>query len=253
MIFETPWEKDCNANKAILKELDTLKINPALSKKLALLKMTDITLISGYFQERQLLFYPSAWVLFDSSDKLEFFGLYSRELEQNNIQDVFPQVCLRKACWMKDIDIKAYKTATTPDEYIENHLLTDKHIISQNRFLNYGLALPILNLASEIANHIKHGVGITEKNNLNKPEFEYIKYSFTDGFMDYCFSYTPFKFTAKDLENWGLKWRRYFDEVEPNKELNPAKKFRVSYSSSFLYYLNKLKSYLAKKEIAKDE
>lgn len=34
MIFELPWEKDCNGNKAILKEVDRLKINLALSKKL---------------------------------------------------------------------------------------------------------------------------------------------------------------------------------------------------------------------------
>lgn len=245
MIFECPWEKDQNGNKAIFKELDGLKINPTLSKKLALLKMTDITLMSGYFQERQILFYPSAWVLFDSSDKLNFFGLYSRELEQNNIQDIFPQVCLRKACWMKNIDINAYKTAKTPDEYIKNYLLTDKHVISQNIFLNHNLASPILNLTSEIANHIKHGIKITEKSNQNKPEFEYIKYSFADGFMDYSFSYTPFKFTSEELEDWGLKWREYFDTVKPNKELNPTEKFRVSYSSAFLFYLNKLKSYLA--------
>ncbi|MBW4536019.1 MAG: hypothetical protein KME09_18950 [Pleurocapsa minor HA4230-MV1] len=244
MIVESPWEKDCNGNKAILKELDRLKINPALSKKIALLKMTDITLISGYFHKRQLLFYPSTWVLFDSSDRLEFLGLYSRELEQNNIKDVFPLACLRKAGWSKDIDITAYKTAKTPEEYIKNYLLTEEHMISQNIFLNYDLALPILTLASEIANYIKHGVRITEKSNQNKSEFEYIKYSFSDGFMDYSFSYTPFKFNSKELENWGLKWREHFDKVEPNKELNPTEKFRVSYSSSFLYYLNKFKPYL---------
>ncbi|NJR47877.1 MAG: hypothetical protein HC775_20375 [Hyellaceae cyanobacterium CSU_1_1] len=124
-----------------------------------------------------------------------------------------------------------------PEEYIKNYLLTEEHMISQNIFLNYDLTLPILTLASEIANHIKHGVRITEKSNQNKSEFEYIKYSFSDGFMDYNFSYTPFKFNSKELENWGLKWREYFDKVEPNKELNPTEKFRVSYSSSFFVLL----------------
>ena len=247
VIFEIPWEKDINDNKAIFKEIDKLKINPAFSKKIALLKLTSITLISGFFQEKQLLFYPYASILFDSSDKLEFFGLYCRELNQDSIQDKFPVICIRKSSWIKSADRKAYKKAKTSEEYVSKYLLSEQHTISNNTFLNYNDASPILVLASEIIESIKQGIQI-EKCNQTEPEFEYIKYSVTDGFIDYNLNYTPFKFKSRELENWALKWREYFNQIKPDVKLNPTKRFRVSYESSILDYFSKFKPYFTRYE-----
>lgn len=243
MILELPWEKDCKGNKAILKMQEKSKIIPALSKKIALLKMTDITLISGYFEENKLLFYPSVSVLFDSSDKLEFFGIYSRDLEENKIEDKFPIVCVRKCYWIRDMDFSSYKECSTVEEYIKKTLISDKnHVSSSNFFLKEKCASEILSLVETITNLIIKGISV-KKIERKESEFEYVEYSVSNGFISYNFSYTPFQFKSEDLEKWSFKWRIAFARIETNIEFYPTKKFRVSYNSSILDYLIKFKPY----------
>ncbi len=243
MILELPWEKDCKGNKATFKMQEKYRIIPALSKKIALLKMTDITLISGYFQEKQLLFYPSVWGLFDSSDKLEFFGIYSRNLEDNKIEDNFPLVCLRKCYWIKNIDFQSYKECSTVEEYIKKTLISDKnHVISSNFFVKQKEASQMLSLVEIIRSLIIKGISL-KKINRKESEFEYVKYSVSDNFTNYNFSYTPYQFKSEDLEEWSLKWRKAFEQIETNVECHPTKKFRVSYNTSVLDYFTKFKAY----------
>ena len=243
MILELPWEQDCKGNKAIFKKQENFKIIPSLSKKIALLKMTDITLISGYFQEKQLLFYPLVWVLFDLSDRLEFFGIYSQDLEANEIQETLPTVCLRKCYWIKNIDLQSYQASTTGEEYIKKTLLSDRnHVISSNFFLNQKNASQVLILVAEIMNMVKKGIRI-KKIDRREFDFEYIQFFVSDYLINYNFNYIPFEFKSEELEQWSLKWRKGFDGIETNVEFYPTKKFRVSYNYSMLDYLNKLKPY----------
>ena len=79
MMFELPWEKDGKGNKAIYKETRTFRIGLGISRSFALSKMTEIVAITADFTEQKRSFYPSTWILFESSNKIEFFGLYSRE------------------------------------------------------------------------------------------------------------------------------------------------------------------------------
>ena len=251
MMFELPWEKDGRGNKAIYKEKRTFTIGFGLSKSFALSKMTEIDAISADFGEQKRSFYPSAWILFDSSDKLEFFGLYSREpffgldskeWEQNLTQDDLPVAFLRKATWTISIERQAYKVATTPEEYIRKHLLGEKHVVTNNRFLNYENATLILALASKISHKIARGIKVEEFPQ-TEPNFEYIKYHFANGYMDYNFNYTPFRYKSSELENWGQKWREQFDKVEIDKTLNPTEEFRVFYETSIEKYFHRFRPY----------
>lgn len=245
MMFELPWEKVGKNNKAIYEEIKTLRIGLGISRSFALSKMTEITAVSADFAEQRFSFYPLAWILFESSDKIEFFGLYSKEWEQDIIQDELPVAFLRKATWTNSIERQAYKAATTPEEYIRKHLLGENHVVSHNTFLNYENATPMLALASKIADKVEQGIKIdkADKCELYKPYLKDIRFHFANGCIDYDLDYNRFAYKSEELESWGKRWREHFDNVEIDLELNPTKKFRVFYKSSILDYFQRFKPY----------
>lgn len=253
-MFEIPWEKDGKGNKAIYKQTRTFRIGLGISRSFALSKMTGINAISADFAEQRFSFYPSAWILFEFSDRLEFFGFYGREeffglypeeWKPDLIQDELPVAFLRKATWIKSIERQAYKAATTPEEYIREHLLGENHVVSHNTFLNYENATPILALAAKIADKIEQGIKLykADKCELYKPYLENIRFHFANGYMDYDLDYGLFTYKSKELENWGKKWREYFDNVQIDLELNPTDKLKVYYKTSIEEYFHRFRPY----------
>ena len=256
MIFELPWEKDGRGNKAIYEETRTFRIGLGISRSFALSKMTEINAISADFGEQRWSFYPLAWILFESSDKIEFYGLYGREeffgiyseeWSPNLFQDELPVAFLRKGTWINSIERQAYKAATTPEEYIREHLLGENHVVINNTFLDYEDATPILALASEIADKIEQGIKIdkADKCQLYKPYLKDIRFHFANGYMSYDLDYGLFTYKSLELENWGQRWREQFERVEIDKTLYPTEKLKVYYESSILNYFHKFKPYFS--------
>lgn len=254
MMFELPWEKDGKGNKAIYKEKRTFRIGLGISRSFALSKMTEIDAISADFAEQRFSFYPSAWILFEFSDKIEFFGFYSREpffgldseeWEQNLFQDELPVAFLRKATWTNSIERQAYKAATTPEEYIRKHLLGENHVIFNNTFLNYENATPMLALVSKIADKVEQGIKIdkADKCELYKPYLKDIRFHFANGCIDYDLDYNRFAYKSEELESWGKRWREHFDNVEIDLELNPTDKLKVYYKTSIEEYFHRFRPY----------
>ena len=254
MIFELPWEKDGRGNKAIYEETRTFRIGLGISRSFALSKMTEINAISADFGEQRWSFYPLAWILFESSDKIEFYGLYGREeffgiyseeWSPNLFQDELPVAFLRKATWIKSIERQAYKAATTPEEYIREHLLGENHVVFNYTFLDYENATPILALASEIADKIEQGIKVdkADKCELYEPYLEYIRFHFANGCMSYDLDYNPFVYKSEELENWGQRWREQFDNLKIDKTLNPTEKLKVYYETSIEKYFHRFRPY----------
>ena len=253
MMFELPWEKDGLGNKAIYKEKRTFRIGLGLSQSFALSKMTEIDAITAVFGEQRRSFYPSVWILFESSDKMEFFGLYSREpfyeldhtqWSPNLFPEELPVAFLRKGIWIKSIERQAYKNATTPEEYIREHLLGKNHVVFNNTFLDYENATPFFDLALKIAYRLEQGIKVdkADKCELYKPYLEYIRLHFANGCMDYNFNYNVFAYKSEELENWGQKWREQFERVEIDSEVIPNG-LKISYKSSILNYFHKFRPY----------
>ena len=138
MEFKLAWEKTFQGKSAIFKQSNLIRPTPALGRKIALLKMTEISLISGDFQDTPILFYPWLWILFDDTAKLEFYGIYKmneehrdNDFEENNL----PSVCLRKCFWSMAREQQAYQDAENNSVYLKSHLFGENHITSNNIFV----------------------------------------------------------------------------------------------------------------------
>ena len=254
MMFEIPWEKDGRGNKAIYKDIKNFRVGLGISRSFALSKMTEISAISAVFADKRQSFYPLAWILFESSHEIEFFGLYAREeffglyseeWSPNLTQDQLPTAFLKKATWTKSVERQAYKAAKTPEEYIREHLLGENHVVVNNTFLNYENATPVLALAARISERIEQGIKVdkADRCELYKSDRQDIRFHFANGYMNYNIDYGRFTYKSEELENWGRKWREQFDRVKVDLELNPTENFKVYYQSSILNYFNKFMPY----------
>jgi len=238
MIFEIFWEKDSKGTSAIIKLCVLNKMIMGTSKKIAWLKMTTIFIISGHFQPHYLYFYPLLWVLFETPKKLEFFGVYKRQISENESEYTnHPFICLRKCVWSGEQDLKAMKAAMSSETYIKNYLYSESSINSTNFFINSSDSQEILFLVSEFLNHVKQGVKLEESNLVN-PEFEEIRYYINDDFIEYNLNYSLYTNRVTVLEEWTKKWRNCFEESKTKKKYFSDEKYQVSYSHSFLDYFN---------------
>lgn len=139
--FDIVWEKTSEGTVGFYKSLPKKLFNPTMMKNLAIAKMTNIKLISAYFKEQPVVFSPVLWVLFDSSDSLEFIGVYASECldnyedisSDNNELYLLPSVCIRKAFWNKSEDLKQFNSADNKKQYI----LGENQTISNIYFFNY--------------------------------------------------------------------------------------------------------------------
>ena len=117
------WEQSHNHKSAFCKDMEKSKLGeaiPMLMRRLALAKMTDVTLISGDFDESFQMFYPQLSLLFNHNyyRSLEFFGVYTSDFLYNYFSDFTnheedesidePCFCIRRVTWDK-LDIKKVK------------------------------------------------------------------------------------------------------------------------------------------------
>lgn len=236
------WEKDSEGKNAIYKNISEIKINPNFSRNLAILKMIDVTAISASFQERSDNFYPLAWVLFDSSNKLNFFGVYARDVEEIESEEEV-SICLRKSFWSKNSAAQAYKASSNAQDYMKTHLLSEKHIISNNMFCRRKDCPEILSLVSELLSYMKQGIKVEELNFcwLNPSDefdFEFLRFYLQSGGMDYNFGYSSYQVKCDLLKNWSLKWFKYFTQFNPKTEFVSEKSIKFNYQLSLINYFN---------------
>lgn len=232
MIRQLPWEKNTNGTHAFLKKRPVKKITPSLSKLIARLKMTDVTLVGGIFNEIPIAFEENTSVFVDSSAYMEFFGAYSRAF--TNEEDEFPYLCLRKAFWNKDSQLQYSKKNQSPKEYIYG----ESQISSFLLFLNRVEATEVVNLMAEMMIVIKHGIEFQEAEDAEPPEIEleFVKYSVTDGYLNHDFSYSPYNFKCDNIENWTMRWREAFKRVYQTTGCIPEQGVQLSYKASLLDY-----------------
>ncbi|MEG3926811.1 MULTISPECIES: hypothetical protein [unclassified Microcoleus] len=227
MIIQLPWEKNTNGTHAFLKKRPVKKVLPSLSKLIALLKMTDVTLVSGIFNETEIAFEENISVFVESSTCMGFFGAYSRAF--TNEEDEFPYLCLRKGFWDKANELRC-SNKKNQKEYIYG----SSQIISVMVFLNPVEAREFVNLISEMMNMMKNGIKFKElqETEPSETEQEFVEYSITDGYLNHDFSYNPYNFKCDELENWTVRWREAFKTVDQNAGRIPEQGSQISYKAS---------------------
>jgi len=233
--MQLPWEKNANGTHAFLKKRPVKKIIPSLSKLIASLKMTDVTLVSGIFNEIPITFEANTSVFFDSSTYMEFFGAYSRSF--TNEEDEFPYLCLRKVFWNKANELRCSK-----NKLQKEYIYGESQINSVLVFLNPVEAKEFINLIAEIMSIVKKGIEFKEAQETepSETELEFVEYSVTDGYLNHDFSYSPCKFKCDDIENWTVRWREAFKTLDQSTGCIPEQGAQISYKASILEYFQML-------------
>jgi hypothetical protein len=241
MIVQLPWEKNTNGTSAFLKKRVVKKINPSVLKLIARLKMTDVTLVSGIFNEIPILYEGGVSVFVDSSTYMEFFGAYSRAFSsEEDEEEEFPCICLRKAFWNKANERQYSQKNQSQKEYVLGELQISSVIV----FLNSFEANEVVNLMSELVSMVKQGIKFKKAQETEQSEtgLEFVEYSLTDGdgYLSHDFSYTPYTFKCDELENWTVRWREAFKTVDQNAGRIPEQGSQISYKASLLDYFQML-------------
>lgn len=235
MIVQLPWEKNTNGTHAFLKKRPVKKVIPSFSKLIARLKMTDVTLVSGIFNETEIAFQENISVFVESSTCMEFFGAYSRAFD--NEEDEFPYLCLRKGFWDKANELRS-SNKKLQKEYIYG----ESQIISVIVYLNPVEAREFVNLISEMMNMMKNGIKFKElqETEPSETDIEFVEYRITDGYLNHDFSYNPYTFKGDDIENWTVRWREAFKTVDRITGCIPDQGSQISYKASLLEYFQML-------------
>jgi len=227
------WEKNFGGAVGIYKAPKKFIFTPALMKKLAISKMTDIRLISADFNKNTVFFTPLVWVLLDSGSRVEFFGVYATEMstdegtsDNSSELETSPNFCIKKAFWSKSEDIEKFQLADDKKKYI----LGETQTLSNMIFINSTHCLEATQLIEEAILVTKHGVTLQE--NQNKSAYDEIKINVSDGRFYLNFAYHPGAVTNNILEKWIFKWRNCIDRLPLDIGYLPDDQIRISYELS---------------------
>jgi len=232
------WEKAYCGKGGIYKSSKKLVLTPTLLKRLAISKMTDVTLISADFQDNCVLFSPHVCLLLDFSSRLEFFGAYvadtSEEKNTNDKIDELPSLCIRKCFWSKSEDIEKIQLAEDKEEYI----LGEKQTLSNIIFLNSAKFPEVVQLMAEAIQLARHGIGFQEQHRSNAFYYE-VNLDVTDNGFCCNFAYNPYRLTNSVLEAWIVKWHKCIGNLPHDIGYVPDDKFRMSYKLSLFDQVSK--------------
>ena len=249
------WEQSHNHKSAFCKDMEKPKLVggaiPMLMRTLALAKMTDVTLISGDFNESFQMFYPQLSLLFNHNSKvLEFFGVYTSDFLFNYFSDYpneedesidEPCFCIRRVTWDKLDDLKHFQLASNKIDYI----LSEKQTTSNVIFLNRQQCPELLNLIPEGIEIIKQGIKI-EKNEQEGAEWVEKTINISTLDCDLTLNYPPHSKTNTSLEEWITKLCHTIKEIPSEISYLPDDEFRISYISSLFDIIETLNTLIEK-------
>lgn len=238
-LLNLKWEKTSEEKTGVLIPQKRI-FNPFILKRIAMSKMTSISLITGDFNGSSVSFSPLFWVLMDASSSIDFIGVYAADtleldLDSENIiidddrHSSLPLVCIRKATWNQAEDLENFKLASDKNQYI----ISDTQMNCNASFLGESEGKPMLYSLMKIINFWKHGVKL-EKSTNKEPVHEEVKINISESCFSLMFSYNPYLVNNKTWDELLEKWCQYFNELSVNDNYIPDENFRVSYQLSLL-------------------
>jgi len=235
MKIQLPWENLVSGSNAFVKLYKTKRFNTALSKKLAFLKMEDITLMSDEFDGELVLFYPWTWVILESSGKLEFLGVYHSDESDDNDAENLPTICIRKANWNKKREREVLQSLgdnTTLGEYFfgESHVKSEIFFVRNDR--------EFVRSVNKISDELMAGLHFDSAK--QESDLSYLKLYVYNERIEYKISYSPLVKTEKKIEIWVNNWLDLLNSINKSETLPSDNKFRISYQKSLLDYVKEL-------------
>jgi hypothetical protein len=234
-----PWERTADGAPAQLKSSQKpVTRGNIMLKRMALAKMTDITLLSAEFQGNVVLFEPRVSILQDMGTHVEFRGLYQVHRDDEDSQEApiqsLPSLALRQASWIRDNDFQQFNRATNKRAYIESEQQVHAHIT----FTTPALQPEIYRLLEDARSLTRAGIQIEP---VVHPDYqrEEIRFCVDDEELRFTLSYLPHLRQAPILERWIAEWMQSFAQVNFSEGILPDHGCSISYSHSLMELFNR--------------
>lgn len=207
-------------------------------KRMALAKMTDITLLSAEFQDNVVLFEPRVSILLDMNTHVEFRGIYQIHRDNEDPQEIpvqsLPSLALRQASWIRDNDFKQFNMATNKRAYIES----EQQVLSRIIFTTPELQPTIYRLVEDARNLVQAGIKLEPALHPNY-QSEEIRFCVDDEELRFSLLYLPHIRQSPTLEKWIGQWMQSFAQVDFSGGIIPDHGCSISYSHSLLELLSR--------------
>lgn len=232
MKIQLPWEKSLHRTNAFLMSSNKKRFSTVLSKKIAIIKMDSIKIISDEFNGDLVLFEPLAWVLLESDGKLDFWGAYRSEDSDEADTEHLPKICIRKANWSKAREREALKLLEK-NAVFDEYFLGEEHVKSEMFFLKNDEK--ITQFANKAFNEFMNKLHFNEIE--KKSKFSYLKFYVYSQSVECNISYSPCIQTEKKIENLANDWIDLLSSFDKSDIILSDNKLRISYQDSLLSYI----------------
>lgn len=233
MKIQILWEKLLHGSNAFFVPSKIKRFSSAISRKIAIMKMENIRMISDEFNSESVFFEPLAWILVESSGKLFFWGVYSSQSDDENDTLNLPQLCIRKANWCKTREKEALKSVEKPGD-LDRYFFGEEHIKSEIFFLQND---------KKITEFVKKAFNVLLVDKLDFSEVEkeseisYLKIYIYHEFIECKISYSPCVQAENKIENLVNDWINLLNSVDKSNIIISDNKLRISYQDSLLSYI----------------
>lgn len=200
----------------------------AFLKRIALAKLTDITLMSADFSGDKIVFEPWVSLLVDEGSTATFQGVYRLAFESDESSATRPNLCWRQSAWNQDIDHDQLAEATD----LRAYLAGDTQITSTIAFTKKAAQPALTALAERTIAQFSDGVTITAATR-HDMLWEQLQLDIADDRLIYTIDYSPLLARSEQVETWAQAWIEYFAKLDPHNVIMPDADITVSYRRSF--------------------
>jgi len=177
-------------------------------KKVAIAKMTEVSVVSAVFGQELLVFEPWVSVLLDAGDTVVFFGAYALAFPPENDTTDLPHICVRTGSWNKNEDCTRFECAEDKNAYIWSaaQIQIDLAFGLKQTFLS------IKEMVSSLSDLVDQGL---KRRCLARNDMHWRKVSVevTSDFFSWKYAYSPLTSVVDGFEAWLGKWLDIFKNL----------------------------------------
>lgn len=215
---DTPLAEATGHPHTRLARTPRFRLNTIALKRIALAKLTDITLLSAEFHGEQVVFEPWICLLVDTGDKALFLGAYRPSFEAEGDTSALPDLCWRRSEWIRDVDTAQIGNAEDRRAYLAG----DSQIKSDIHFTRLDREPAFATLVDGSLATFARGVTVEP---LRRPDSNWkrISVDVADDLVAFHLDYSPLLTQSPTIETWAAQWLSTFPTlsatIEPDGDI----------------------------------
>ncbi len=208
-----------------------LKLTPVALKRIALAKLSDVTMLSASFGEERFLFLPWLTILINCGTSMQLIGAYRTDESEpaENSAEFFrvPRVCLRKSEWNLSFDLQQDLNT----ENLRQYLSYGPQIKHTWVFANRATHPTIDDVMSSVLSVLTQGISVTPVGPRD-PEWKYIEVDLADDKLNCKINYSPLLAQSESVETALPSWMDSMNELLQKEGLPPDGEIDISIKRS---------------------